>query len=326
MLTHANLDDSILLHMRRDFVTLPAEAAVGEALAAIRAQRPGDQAIYFYVVDELQHLVGVLPVRRLLTAAPDAPVERLMLRTVVTVPDTFTVLEACELFAFHRFLALPVTDRQQHLLGVVDVGLFTEEVFDMQERRQMDELFETLGFHLSRIRGASPWVSFRIRFPWLLATIASGVLCALVASRFADTLARSVLLAFFLTLVLGLGESLSVQVMTIVIHALRRDRPRLRWYLATVVGELLRTLLLGLAGAGLVAAIVLLWQRDGRAAAAIAAGILTSLFMACLLGVSVPTLLHRLRLDLKVAAGPLTLALTDVCTVLAYLTWASLLL
>jgi magnesium transporter len=326
MLTHAKLDDPILLHMRRDFVTLPVESTVGEALAIIRAHLPGDQAIYFYVVDELRRLVGVLPTRRLLTAPVDAPVERLMLGSVVAIPSRATVFDACELFALHRFLALPVTDAQRRIVGVVDVGLFTEEVFDMQERRQMDELFETLGFRLSQIRGASPWTAFRLRFPWLLATIASGSLCALVASRFETTLAGCVLLAFFLTLVLGLGESVSMQVMAIAIHALQREAPRWRWYLSTAAGELLRTMLLALACAGIVATLVLLWQRQPAAAAVVAAGILTSLFMACLLGISVPTLLHRFRLDLRVAAGPVTLALTDVCTILGYLTWAAILL
>src|SRR2546426_5148193 len=94
----------------------------------------------------------------------------------------------------------------------------------------MDELFEAIGFHISQVRDASPVRAFRFRFPWLLATIGSGLLCAVLASAFELTLAKSIALAFFLTLVLALGESVSIQSMTLTIQALHTMRPTLRWY------------------------------------------------------------------------------------------------
>ena len=83
------------------------------------------------------------------------------------------------------------------------------------------------------------------------------------------------------------------------------------------------TVLLGLACASIVGAVAVLWRRDVPAGLVIASGILASLLTACFLGVSVPTLLHRLKLDLRVASGPVTLAMTDVCTILAYFALAA---
>src|ERR1019366_10528579 len=99
--------------------------------------------------------------------------------------------------------------------GGVDAGLLAGEAFDIAEREQTEGLFESIVFHLSQVRDASPLRAFRFRFPWLLATIGSGTICALLASAFEVTLAKSIVLAFFLTMVLGLGESVGIQSMTV---------------------------------------------------------------------------------------------------------------
>jgi magnesium transporter len=151
----------------------------------------------------------------------------------------------------------------------------------------------------------------------------SGTACALLASEFKVTLAQSLVIAFFLTLILGLGESVSVQTMTVTIQALRATRPTLRWYLRAFWRELATALLLGAAAGLLVATIVWLWFGGGRAGAVIGGSILSSLIMACLLGLSIPSILHARQLDPKIAAGPLTLALADLFTLFFYLSIAT---
>jgi magnesium transporter len=148
----------------------------------------------------------------------------------------------------------------------------------------------------------------------------------LVASFFAATLAQSLVIAFFLCLVLQLGESVSMQSMTVTIQALRSAPPTLRWYGATLRRELCAALLLGAGCAAVVTLIVWLWWNDLLPAVVIGSSILVSLVMAELLGLSVPTLLHALRLDPKIAAGPVTLAMTDVMTLFFYFSIARLLL
>jgi magnesium transporter len=236
------------------------------------------------------------------------------------------VLEACELFVLHKFLAFPVVDERRRIVGVVDVGLFADEVFDVAERERMNEVFEAIGFRVSQVRDASPARAFRFRFPWLVATIGSGTICALLASAFEVTLANSLVLAFFLTLVLGLGESVSIQSMTVTIQALRTMRPTLRWYVRAFGREAGTAVLLGLGCGTVVGLIVWLWREAGLAAFAIGASILLALCAACFFGLSVPALLHALKLDPKIAAGPVTLACTDIFTLLFYFGLAALLL
>ncbi len=321
-----HLQEPVLAHARQDFSTLRSDWTVQQAFDAVRQRGVGEKIVYFYVLDADDRLVGVLPTRRLLTAALDHRLADIMIGRVIALPHTATLLDACEFFVMHKFLAFPVVDDQRRMVGVVDVGLFTDEVFDIAEREWMDEVFEAIGFRLSQVRDASPVRAFRFRFPWLLATIGSGTICALLAGAYEVTLAKSLVLAFFLTLVLGLGESVSIQSMTMAVQALRTTQPTRRWYIAALRREAGTAILLGAACGVVVGLIVWLWRGAGLAAAAIGASVLLALCAACFFGLSVPALLHALRLDPKIAAGPVTLALTDFFTLLFYFTLAWLLL
>jgi len=317
---------SVLAVARKDVATLHQDFTVQQALDVIRQEGVGEKIVYFYVVDENAQLAGVLPTRRLLTAPLEQRVSDVMISRVVAIPQTATVLEACEAFVLHKFLAFPVVDEQRRIVGVVDVGLLTEEAFDIAERQATDELFERIGFRVAQVRDASPVRAFRFRFPWLLATIGSGTMCALLASAYEVTLAKSIVLSFFLTLVLGLGESVSIQSMTVTIQALRGTRPTFAWYVRAFRREVGTAVLLGTACGAVVGLIVWLWRGAGLAGFAIGASILLALCAACFFGLSVPALLHALRLDPKIAAGPLTLAFTDIFTLLFYFSLAALLL
>ena len=321
-----HLDQPVSAFVRKDFAQLRETMTAREAFDAIREKGIGEKIVYFYVVAENEKLVGVLPTRRLLTAPLDQRIGDLMIKRIVAIPQNATLLEACEFFVLHKFFAFPVVDEERRIVGLIDIGVFTEEVFDIAEREQHEDVFETIGFHVARVRGASPVQAFRYRFPWLLATIGSGTVCALLASAFAATLAQSLVIAFFLTLVLGLGESVSSQSMAVTIQALRAARPTLRWYIGALRREMMLALLLGAACALLVTGIAWLWRGALLPAAAIGSSIFVSLLMACFVGLSVPSLLHALRLDPKIAAGPVTLAATDVLTLLFYFSIAQALL
>ena len=322
----AHLQQPVLAVARKDAAVLREDFTVQQALDAIRQRGVGEKIVYFYVVDAADRLAGVLPTRQLLTAPLERRLSELMIRRVAAIPHTATVLEACEAFVMHKFLAFPVVDEARKIVGVVDVGLLTEEAFDIAEREQTNALFESIGFRVSQVHDASPLRAFRFRFPWLLATIGSGTLCALLASAYEVTLAKSIVLTFFFTMVLGLAESVSVQSMTVTIQSLRTTRPSLGWFVRAFRREAGTAVLLGGTCGTVVGLIVWLWRGAALAGLAIGSSILLALCAACFFGLTIPAALHALRLDPKIAAGPVTLAFTDIFTLLFYFSLAALLL
>jgi magnesium transporter len=327
-----DFNSRVVEHARKDFPLLDAEMTIADALEQIRREGVGERVIYFFAVDSDKRLVGVLPTRRLLTSPLEAKLSDIMVRRVVAIPATATVLDACEFFVLYKFFAFPVVDEQRRVVGLIDVSLFAEEMLGEREEQPKpatlvrDDIFEVLGFHLEQIRGASSWRVFRFRFPWLLVTVTGGTVCAILAGLFEATLARSLVLAFFLTMVLGLNESVSAQSMSVTIQMLRSAPVTWTWFRTALRREFVTAFLIGLGCGLVVAAIVILWRHDLRAAFAIGGSIALSLISASLFGLGVPSLLHRLNLDPKIAAGPVTLALADVFALIIYFTTASLVL
>ena len=305
---------------------LRMDQTVAEALEAIRTTGLEERIFYFYVVDADGRLSGVVPARKLLTESLDRLIGEVMIKRVMSLPEGATLMEACECFILHKFLAIPVVDSEKRLRGIIDVGLFTDEVMELGEGNSTDQLFQSIGIHVQEVLHASPWKAFRIRFPWLAATVSGGVLCAMMAGAFATTLQQRVVLAVFMALVLGLGEAVAAQSLALTVQSLPQTRIRWKWLRVKLQREALTSILLGLLAGSAVALMVEFCWHDLRSAIVIGGSVVISILTASLIGVLVPTLLRVVHWDPKIAAGPITLAAADLFTVSCYLITAKLLL
>ena len=322
----ANLNDPVARHMRTDIARLHVKQTVGEALAAVRKSPPESRIIYFYVVDDENRLEGVVPTRRLLLNAPEKQLGEIMVRNVIAIPCTATVMEACEFFTFHRLLAFPVVDGERRIQGVVDVELYTDELNDIDRREDHDQLFQLIGVHLTGAQQASPAIAFRSRFPWLLTNIAGGILAAFLSAAFEAELQKAVALALFIPVVLALAESVSIQSVSLALQVLRGKQPTAQEILKKLRAEVVTGLFLGAASAAAVAAVALVWLGQAKVVACLFGGIGGGVTCAAVIGVAMPNLLRMLKREPQVAAGPIALAMTDMLTLLIYFTLARWLL
>jgi magnesium transporter len=323
-LTETNLSDLVVRHMRTDPARLSVDHTVGEALAAIRQSPPPARIVYFYVVDNEGRLRGVIPTRTLLLSSPEARLADLMIRNVIAIAEDATVLDACEFFVLHRFLAFPVIDSQRRLIGAIDVELYTDELRDLGGELS-DDLFQLIGVHLRRVR-RHPLSEFRSRFPWLVCNITGGVMAALLSGYFREEIERALALALFIPVVLALAESVSIQSISLALQMLHGKPPSWRFIFEKLHSELWVGLLLGGASGLIVGIVALSWLHEWRLAACVLGGITGGVVVAALMGVSLPAVFRRLKLDPRVAAGPMVLALTDIITLLCYFNLARWLL
>ena len=325
-LSDNNLQEPVSAYIRTDFVTLKHNETVAQAAQAIRGHTSPGNILYLYVTDEQNRLTGVVPVRNLLTSDPQAKISSIMVASPVSIPSSQPVLYACELFAMHRFLALPVVDAENKMLGIVDINLFTDEVVSLAHQRELENVFQMIGVHVSIGKKVSPWSDFKGRFPWLFCNITSGIICAFIASRYEMLISRLAILAMFITVVLAIAESVSIQSMTLTLQVLAQRNITWRRILTAVRSELITSVLLG-AGAGFVVGLTAYsWKSSVRQGCAIGLSIWFAVITACLLGVIVPTLIRKFRVDPKVAAGPIVLAVADIATLLFYFSIANMLI
>jgi magnesium transporter len=326
LLTKANLNDPVAAHINSDVTRLFAGQTIGDALDWLRGHPPQGRIIYFYVVDGENHLCGVVPTRQLILNSPEKPLTEIMVRQVIALPATATVLDACEFFIQHRLLAFPVVDDERRILGVVDVELYTDELQNLGAASQRDQLFQLVGVHLEHARQASPWFAFRHRFPWLGCNLAAGILAAFLSGVYEAELQRVVALAFFIPVVLNLAESVSSQSVSLALHALQSQRPTWQSLFSGLRRELFTGFFLGAAAGGVVALAALFWLGHVRLACCLAGGITGGVVGAAALGLAMPMVLRLLHLEPRVAAGPVALAGADVITILVYFNLARWLL
>ena len=325
MMKATDLDSPVFQHMRTDCTRLVLGQTVGEIIEILRREPPGERIIYFYVVDDAGHLRGVVPTRKLLLSPPERQVVDIMLQRVVALPKNSTVRAACELFAIHRFLALPVVDSERRLLGVVDIELYTDELDELSDAEKRNDLFQAIGVSAGE-SGNSPLRAFGRRFPWLGCNLLGGLICAGLASVFQAELSRVVALALFIPVVLNLAESVSSQSVSLTLHVLRGQKPSWRFIARGLWQELATGLMLGSACGAVVGLAALLWLGKLRIGLVLLGGIGSGVAVSAALGLTLPVALRLMKLDPKVAAGPIALAAADVATLFAYLGFARWLL
>jgi magnesium transporter len=320
-LTHNELDEPVTRFMRLDFVQFHEDWTVRQALDDLRQRTSIGRIIYFYVVDAEGRLRGVVPTRRLLLSDPQTPLREIMISPVIAIPDTATVLEACEFFTLHRLLAFPIVDAQRRLIGIVDVELYTREIGEIDLKESNDDLFQLIGVHLTEAQQRSPFQAARRRFPWLLANIAGGLLAAWITDLFRDVSSLPLVVPF-IPIVLALAESVTIQSVSLTVQTLHGRRGSWRTLVPRMACESLTGLLLGIACGLIVGIVGLIWKGSEDAALSLLIGIGGAVACAAAIGLTMPLVLRLLRCDPQVAAGPLALATTDTVTLILYFSLA----
>lgn len=299
-------------------------ARVDEALQDLRKKKIKQNVIYFYVVDAENCLKGVVSTRQLLLAEPTSLVDDIMQHSVVKIEAHQTLREALEVFSRKSFLALPVVDKAGKLLGSIDLDMVMGETVDISTERGRWDAFQMIGLTLEDGKRPPILHSFRLRMPWLLCNVFSGLICAIISRIYENVLSSYLLLAFFIPLVLTLSESISMQSVTQVLQFLRR--PRFQWPLAVARGfrEWRLVMLLAVTCGALVGALSLFWEDGDAVSGALGVGIMGGVTISALFGITMPVVLHWAKLDPKVAAGPVVLMIVDILTTAFYLglaTW-----
>ena len=303
--------------MRTDFVQLHPDLTVAQALELIREKQPAGRIIYFYVADGDGRLLGVVPTRRLLLSPRDKHLSQIMIAPVIAIPRSATVLDACEFFILHKLLAFPVADEERRIVGLVDVELYTRELRDLDRRETHDDLFQLIGVHATEAQQRSVSALFRRRFPWLLATLAGGLLAAVISDLYYDVASLSLVVPF-IPLVLALASSVTAQSVSLALQTLHGQRATWATLLPRVLLELATGSMLGVACGLIVAMAVLSWKSDPTAALSLLGAIVGSAACAAGLGLALPYLFRIFKRNPQVAAGPIALASADAVTLLVY--------
>lgn len=298
-----------------------SDQTIDEAIAILRKRDIYEKVLYFYVVDSDGRLKGLVSTRNLLLRKSDTMIEAITEPHVIALNGNQTVHEAMEVMETQRLLALPVVDEHNRLMGSIDVGVYIEESVDVAHAKKRLQIFQMLGVIIEEGRPFSTLYTYKTRMPWILCTIIGGLSCAAISRMFEHVLQQVIILAMFIPLVLSLSESISMQSMTQSLN-----QSNLKFTLKGLFRQCKLYVLLALTCSAIVGALSILWGDGNSPPIIISSGIFISIILSATIGAAVPFILHRFKLDPKVAAGPVVLMFADVLTTSIYFVIASLLI
>jgi len=324
-LTEETLNTPVHEHMRTDYVHLRPDMTVAEALEFILETQPAGRIIYFYVVDDDGRLRGVVPTRRLLLSPRDRLLSQILITPVVALPKDATVLDACAFFTLHKLLAFPVVDEERRMIGLVDVDMYTRELRDLDRWESHNDLFQLIGVQVTQAQQRSVPTLLRRRFPWLLATLAGGLLTAAITD-FYYSVASLTLVLPFIPLVLALSSSVAAQSVSLALQSLHGQDATWARLRSKLSRELAIGALLGMGCGLIVGMVVFIWKGDPTMSLGLLGSVVGGVTCAAVLGFATPYLFRMLGRNPQVAAGPITLVAADVASLLVYFNLARLLL
>ena len=303
--------------MTTEYAALPAEITVRTALERLRLQAPNKETIYYiYITDTQRQLRGIISLRDLIMAKPDMPLSRVMMDQVIAVPHDMDVAEVAQLIAKYDFLAVPVVDGDQRLVGIITV----DDVIDII-RAENTEDFQLISavvpFEEQYFRRPLKKL-FWNRFLWLAVLLFTSLLSTYVMELNADVMQQMVALAFFIPMVIGTCGNAGTQSSTMVVRSLALGEIQPNDFLKVFRRELVMGLALGLALAAMTYFRVFLQDQDVMLACIVATALLGTLLTANLVGALIPLVLKRLRLDPALTAGPFIATVIDAVGILIY--------
>ena len=312
--------------MTTEFVDLKEFHSAAQALAIVRRRARDTETIYsLYVTDGSRHLTGILSLRDLVTADPEARIGDVMTREVVSVGTDTDQEEVARAIQRYDFLAVPVVDREQRLVGIVTV----DDVIDVIEQEATRDLYAAGAVQAGDEDDyfqSNLFTVARRRVVWLLVLlIANSGTSAVIAAQ-ESVLKQVVVLAAFIPLLIGTGGNVGAQSSTVVIRGLSTQRLQAMGAWRAIWREAVAGALLGL----LMVLAVVPWAAyvAGSWGVATAAGLslVAITTLAATAGAALPLLFDRLGLDPALMSAPFIATATDVAGVFIYLQTASWLL
>ena len=336
LLAYAEDDAGGLMSPR--FARLRPDMTVDEAIAYLRRQAEQVETIHYaYVLDSDQRLLGIVPLRRLMSATRHERVRDIMRTEFVSASEELDQENLAKLFSEEHLFAIPIVDSEGRMKGIVTA----DDIVDVVNEEASEDIQKIGGMEALD----APYLQVRLpemvrkRAGWLAALFIGETLTATAMSYFEEELARAIVLSLFIPLIISSGGNSGSQATTLVIRAMALGEVTLRDWWRVVRREIAAGVTLGcmLGAIGIVR--VIAWQAIGEStgkdlygphyvlvALTVGASLLGVVLVGTIGGSMLPFILRRLGLDPASASAPFVATLVDVAGVVIYFTLASMLL
>jgi|TARA_R110000737_G_scaffold353511_1_gene406514 magnesium transporter len=301
--------------MQKEFIQARLDWPVNRCLVELRRQAEDvEQVFTIYVVDEMNRLVGLLSLKRLLFADPKQKIRDLCKdKNIISVKTNDSDEQVAKVMEKYDLVAVPVVDLQGKLVGRITI----DDIVDFI-KEEADKDFQLASGISEKIESNSTvWKISRARLPWLLIGMLGGILGAQVISGFETGISKIPALAFFIPLITAMGGNVGVQSSAIVVQSLAKGQD----LFGTIAKRLAKEAIVGLINGTLLA--VLIYGiayifGNAQLGMVVSISLFIVIFFAAIFGTLIPLILDKYNIDPALATGPFVTTLNDVLGLFIY--------
>jgi len=310
-------EDSAGAMMTTDVFTLYQDTSCQDALKSLQDQTEAEMVFYLYITDDDDRLVGVASLRALATTRSNTLLKDIMVKRVHSVRPETDQEDVAQIVAQYNYLAVPVLDADDHLIGIVTV----DDVVDVIREEATEDFLQMAGAGKDReILLKSSWENARARLPWLFASWIGGIVAATIIGAFEHMLQSIIALAAFIPVIIGMGGNIGTQSSTIIVRGMATGRIEIGSEMKVLFKEIRVGLILG----GLYGLMLGLFAKfrfidvDPMLGVVVGLSIGCSMLMAVAVGTFIPMFLRKVDIDPAIATGPFVTTSIDILGVLFY--------
>ncbi|MBW4654727.1 MAG: magnesium transporter [Kaiparowitsia implicata GSE-PSE-MK54-09C] len=311
--------------MTPEYISLKESWSIERALEEIRTLANVSETIYYlYVIDGARRLTGILSLRTLVVAQPEQTIGDIMVREVVSVQTDIDQEEVARLIQRYDFLAVPVVDNEDRLVGIITV----DDVIDVLEEEATKDIYQSGGVQSGEDSyfQTSVFTNARRRVTWLLVLLLTNTGTSAVMMAQEDVLNQVVSLAFFIPLLIGSGGNVGAQSSTVVIRGINTSELRMKEWFGVVRREALVGIFLGVMLGVIVLGWAYLMQGELLISVVVGLSLVAIALLATVAGSALPFLFQAIGFDPALMSAPFITTFVDVLGVFIYLSLARLVL
>ena len=309
-------DDSAGTLMTTEYVDIRETMTVAQAMAHIKETGIHKETIYTCYVTDQRRLLGIVSAKDLMTTADDVLIRDLMQTEIISVSTHTDKEEVAQLFTKYNFLALPVLDQDERLVGIVTfddaMGVMVDEATEDITKMAAMSPSEKSYFETSVLAHA------KHRIAWLLILMFSATITGTIITRYENAFAAIPLLVSFIPMLMDTGGNCGSQSSTLIIRGIALGEIQFSDLFRVMFKEFRVSLIVGVALALANGIRILIMYKNAGLALVIGLSLVATIVISKLIGCVLPLIAKKLHMDPAIMASPLITTLVDTCSILIY--------
>ncbi len=308
--------------MSSEYVAMNVNTPPSKAIEYIRQREMEEPFYYVYAVDNDNRFVGSVPIQKILFSGKNQALGDLIDEDTVTVSAYLDQEKVAGLVKKYDIPALPVVDDENRLVGRITV----DDILDVIDEENTEDIYRMVGTNYEEVFSQSAFKIAKIRLPWLVTCIFGSLLSATVIRYFEVTLREAIVLVSFIPVIMATGGNTGLQSCTIMVRRIALGHLSSYNIMSNIYKEIRTALILGTVCGSILFLITRFWRGNNVMGIIIGVSMFLAVSASSIVGIFVPILFKKLKIDPAVASGPLITTINDTVGLSIYLLLSTFLL